>query len=593
MKNIVFVSLDDIALDFLESLLSDFSEISSTALKFPKPEDGDIDSRCCAFIEDDLATTTKVDALFIDISLSGTILDFSGIRLAYHVRLLLDNQFSKAPIILFGETDLSIITQFDPLYPIIFTQGTYLHNLEQKEIRLVFERIQEGKLKGGKSPHDFASQVAVPRPSNHLTHHSTANEWSIVQWAIQLGMTKDAIQALPAYQSIQSELFYKYLSALNPSLGIESNQGSITPISGEGRILLIDDEYPKGWKAIFEKLVQNESNSTISLEVMEFKADNGSVIEFKTQGQEDIIYTCCKKINTGIYDLVIIDLRLCDSDFESTLDDPSTLTGIQIIKKIKELDKGQQIIAFTASNKIWNFSKLKEVGVTNYIHKHSPEIDNTASVIREDIEKAIMQIDLCLEKKLLKVIFPLMVVGKRALESTGLALRFFDASVEEEKRELFSAAGATIEAAFEILLSDNLERNRLSLLLVHKTLEYLADIFFDKDGDWVPLTITFPAVESRSSQADPATNFYVFSAFPHNRPDKGWKSSIRNKAANLIAVFCNKNQGLLSIAELFSDQRKNVIHPRKSEDIPPVTLQELQSYFHLIHEIAKGIQSHP
>jgi CheY-like chemotaxis protein len=71
-------------------------------------------------------------------------------------------------------------------------------------------------------------------------------------------------------------------------------------------------------------------------------------------------------------DCFLLDLRLHEDDFSLSKD----LTGHLVSRKIKELNKGNQIIVFTASNKIWNLKEeINKIGASAYILKESPDLN--------------------------------------------------------------------------------------------------------------------------------------------------------------------------------------------------------------------------
>lgn len=52
---------------------------------------------------------------------------------------------------------------------------------------------------------------------------------------------------------------------------------------------------------------------------------------------------------------------------------PEEFSGMKILKAIKEQNKGNQVIMFTASNKAWNMKALLDAGADGYYIKESPE----------------------------------------------------------------------------------------------------------------------------------------------------------------------------------------------------------------------------
>ena len=71
-------------------------------------------------------------------------------------------------------------------------------------------------------------------------------------------------------------------------------------------------------------------------------------------------------------DCYLLDLRLHEDDFG----EKKYLSGHEISKYIKEQNKGNQIVVFSASNKIWNLKEqIDKIGATAYALKESPDLN--------------------------------------------------------------------------------------------------------------------------------------------------------------------------------------------------------------------------
>ena len=194
-------------------------------------------------------------------------------------------------------------------------------------------------------------KVNVRPPASYKTHHSITNEWCIYRWCKYLG-----IEEIPVSKDIEDFLYFNYLKSIYPESGIERHNVEIV---GNGRILLVDDECNKGWDIFFRELLK--SNQEIQFDSI------GS--NFKNLSAEDIEETTIRKIIDFKPTVVILDLRLNDNDFDVA--SPHEMIGAKILSRIKcEINKGIQVIAFSASNKVWNYLPLPFDGI---ILKESPE----------------------------------------------------------------------------------------------------------------------------------------------------------------------------------------------------------------------------
>lgn len=214
----------------------------------------------------------------------------------------------------------------------------------------------------------------IAPPASYKTHHSITNEWSIYRWSMYVGMGD-----IPISKDIKEFLYFNYLKAIYPESVLKETQ---LTIEGNGRILLVDDECCKGWHQFFETLFNNNPSIT-------FNSIGG---EFKNISPNEIIQATISKINAFLPSVVILDLRLHDSDFDEK--QPEELIGFKIYKEIKDkINRGIQIIAFSASNKVWNYLPLTADGV---IVKESPEksVDNHSTPnsiikLKENVERSL------------------------------------------------------------------------------------------------------------------------------------------------------------------------------------------------------------
>lgn len=125
----------------------------------------------------------------------------------------------------------------------------------------------------------------------------------------------------------------------------------------ERKYFLSNDEADKGWDDVLRKMLPNSEFKTIQEQVPDY--DNLSDDAKKT-------------IESGKYDLIFLDLRMNGVAEEDTFR-PEEFSGMKILKAIKEQNKGNQVIMFTASNKAWNMKALLDAGADGYYIKESPE----------------------------------------------------------------------------------------------------------------------------------------------------------------------------------------------------------------------------
>ena len=335
----------------------------------------------------------KCDIVFIKVSLSKNYLEYLGLRLAYHIRLT-NNIGTKAymPIVFIAEESFQYLGLTHPEPSIFFTKGIYLIKESLDDYKKTLKWFIDGRIKPLDDFSSFVNSIIINPPANYLSHHSIANEWSILRWAKVLGIATE-IEALKEVRiSIESLLYYKFLQAKYP---IEAEpEKAAFKINGKGRILYIDDEWNKGWDVVLEKFVS--SSPDIVFESLKY--------DFKDKTHEEILAECKMKITSSNPDAVLLDLRLSNSDFTNS-HNSLHLTGYKVLKAIKLINPGIQVIIFTASNKVWNFTELHKAGCDDFILKESPELSTDNEYSRNAITKMASSVSNAFKMSFLKKVY--------------------------------------------------------------------------------------------------------------------------------------------------------------------------------------------
>ena len=302
---------------------------------------------------------SDVDAIIIDVDSTKTPDACLSYALAIRLSLHDKKEAALAPIIFMSS-----------LTPEIFKNSPYSTLLQTKGISfetplytpMAIELIEPLTVKDYR-PY-FLDLIKV-KPNSTEGRHSIANQWGAdVLSRIVLGAETDNAQIKQARQS----LYFRYVHALTMSedsilsllVGESMSEkiGRLTTINAVGKkILLIDDEADKGWSDVLKQMLNGSSFRTIK----EYAADFSSLSE---ESQNEIKY--------GNYDLIFLDLRMNGAQEEGKIR-PGDFSGMKILKSIKELNKGTQVIMFTASNKAWNMKALMDAGADGYYIKESPE----------------------------------------------------------------------------------------------------------------------------------------------------------------------------------------------------------------------------
>lgn len=351
--NIIF-TLKDFVFDIEENSFFDGANISDGNY------DDDIDQRIDTFLS--TYRNKNIETFTIPISISNNFMEFSGLIFAHHLRLTRELEFCDALIVFYGTLELEELLRLTPLARILITRNILYVNIIKYSFHDIKTIIQSYKPKSFQLT-QFLDQIQINPPSNYDTHHSIDNEFALMQWSRYI----KCFNSLPQHfkKEFDSKLYFKFLKAKYYLSEINDyTEFAISTIKNT-RILLIDDESQKGWETFYKSLFKN---SEIVFE------DSG--IEFKNVAKSELIVKIESRVKNFDPHIVLLDLRLHDSDFGEDIE-PEDLTGLQVLKKIKELNRGIQVIITTASNKAWNFNIATQNGAYDFIIKdgfEKPEI---------------------------------------------------------------------------------------------------------------------------------------------------------------------------------------------------------------------------
>jgi CheY-like chemotaxis protein len=137
------------------------------------------------------------------------------------------------------------------------------------------------------------------------------------------------------------------------------------------KILLIDDEANKGWELVLRKVFETSS------------PEDFVIIKEKVKDYNSLSTESKNLIENTSFDLYLIDLRLNGMEEENILKSDS-FSGMNVLQKIKSFNQGNQVIIFTASNKVWNLKALLDAGADGYYMKESPEFGFSAEFFEQN-----------------------------------------------------------------------------------------------------------------------------------------------------------------------------------------------------------------
>ncbi|MRJ08580.1 response regulator [Ornithobacterium rhinotracheale] len=238
----------------------------------------------------------------------------------------------------------------------------------------------------------FTSNVIIKIPSSYEDHHSIANEWAIYRWAKLLNASDDGIERIE--KNINQNLYFKYLKAAYPIKSSDEAVNLKIENSKNKKVLYIDDEADKGWYEIYCNILYDKNQ--IDFNYLDLDT-------FKDRSREEIINATIKNVEEYDPEIVILDFRLHPDDFGGTKIE--NVTGYNILKQIKKINPGIQVIIFSATNKVWNLEKLNAAGADGFIIKESPENSVNPNFTKESIQNFVDAMSLAVKKSFLKVMF--------------------------------------------------------------------------------------------------------------------------------------------------------------------------------------------
>jgi len=338
------------------------------------------------------------NVIFLPYSLSDNYLELTGLRLVLHIRLTSEWNHTRVPIVFIGHETPQQIAKISDMGSILFTTGVFftskfdVDSIQKQYDWIVKEwRPYEKASLTDTEYKSFLTKVKIDPPANYASHHSISNELSLLRWSEYTGCASEIPEVK---ENLQKGLYFKYILSLNPISTITDSNEYL--IQDKSKIFLIDDEAEKGWKDFYTTFFNNSPN--ISFDYLN--------LDYKISTQEEIITEAIKKINDYDPDIVLLDLRLSDNDFENNIN-PKEFTGYKILGEIKDINQGIQVIITTASNKIWNYEPLMNAGADGYI------IKNAYSNVAEDISKLTESVEKGIKRaKILKNLYSKTIILK-------------------------------------------------------------------------------------------------------------------------------------------------------------------------------------
>lgn len=315
--------------------------------------------------------------IFLPLCFGPVLSDFNGLRLATHLRCTPGLNQNKN-IFIFSFVELETLINHE-CFGILKTKGVKLINYNYHSIKEHCDTTLNS-LPAEELPFEI-KKINLNIPDNYEDNHSITNEWGIYRWSKSLDLKDKNIDLIIANQD--QNLYFKYLKAIFPISTQEKLEVKNLKIqySKVPKILYIDDEASLGWFSIFQKILVDINK--MSLQYLDH--------EFNGLKRSEIIENAINKIKKENFDIIILDLRLHKDDFENL--SIENITGFKILNEIKNINKGIQVIVFSATNKIWNLQALQKAKVNGFIIKESPENSIDSEFTKKSLNGLIIELE--------------------------------------------------------------------------------------------------------------------------------------------------------------------------------------------------------
>lgn len=308
-------------------------------------------------------------------------LSYDGVYLAlrilmYYIRI----GRTDIDIILMGnESELNFLLHFE--YPNILKIPGMHYIRFNREIVKSYQLKERSQLQPD-AYRSYLTNLGLTKPSSFKSTHSLTNEWCLSKWSSFMGFNEDT-SVLDSHPYFDFLITIEKLNHVRNSTASNDLKDKISKLPN-ARILLIDDK--TGWYSFFQEMLSSSPN--IELHCI---GENFNKLEYT-----DIERTVDDAIKDFNPHVIILDFRLMeDKDAES---DFNNISGGLLLKKLKGkfntpgISYGSQILMFTATSRIENILRLKQLNADGFILKEKPDQYSSKEITKNLISKMVRDI---------------------------------------------------------------------------------------------------------------------------------------------------------------------------------------------------------
>jgi CheY-like chemotaxis protein len=405
---------------------------------------------------------SKIERLIIPIRLGFEDPECIGLRIGLHIRLTKELKAQRYIPILFVSVNESreeiMSNQINSNHLltslILYTPGSKLIDLfDLNETVTDFpSKIDEPIFKNEVLP-----KLIIPNKRG--SGHQLSNEWGALRLS-KLARIRLSTLSKP------TDLYFKYLFAYSDFEINSKIMNKIGPIMKDCKFLIIDDNAKNGWEELIVHIIYSEViNKNISKSICTSIVDFEQALSYNDFESQDVIF---------------LDLRLKKDEENIQNESLNELSGVQVLRKIKSINKGIQVIIITASNKAWNIKALLDAGADSYFIKESIDVPISDATSKKNYEEFIDNIKIAVQRNYLKVI-------SSKIDAINLKFKSFLNLDDEQKSDFLNEIILLLEQSFDMHYNAKTEKQyAYAYVTLYMVIEIINKefVFNNEDNNW-------------------------------------------------------------------------------------------------------------
>lgn len=469
----------------------------------------------------------NIEQIIIPISLStDETINSIGLELGLHIRLNYELSIHKRtiPIIFISFLTIEHILKNNTLDKdtnpqlLLFGKGSYLSTFDTDKINQTLKN--SSSLSESEYKNELLPLLSIQRKATS-GGHDIANAWGAFKFAQVLKIEKDTFKEYSISNHLK-QLYAKYLICKN-DLNDEENLLTTRPIHIEDkRILFIDDKANEGWGEIMSKVFASPKTEFTYIDPTPYKTKNGHKSFTNFEG----FYMECLAQKEKEWDLILIDLRLNPEkeDDDNRQLSPEDFSGYKLINEFLNTNEGNQIIVFTASNKIWNLNAAIKRGARGFYIKESPDFNYSYYQSIELYNSFKENIKECFNRSHLRSIFSKTKDTKKTAENS--------------ENNFIAESNVSIDTAWELIKNDHLD---FGYLILFQILEQYAKSNFVDDKisncSYINETCVIEPLKDSTEERTWKLTFVKDKEYPHFKTQASTQK-ISQSPTTLFIVSC-------------------------------------------------------